>query len=210
MYLWFRATGWHAVWAEASSNGGAVRAGEADLRERRILLGVTVGCALVGAAAIYWLLWRRDFWGWRTVGERRSRIVPVPPLTSADLLPAESGYTMRLVVDYGRADTSRFFDHADQLAAAEIVARHEHRLRLTYQGHTFELGWCEDTGSMCLFVEDADCPDERLLEVANHFNGVATLVEYYQQHAPLTPLWNMLIVAAVLGVIAGLIVLFAD
>lgn len=126
------------------------------------------------------------------------------------MLPVDPAFVMRPAVDFANVDTSRFFRYADHLTDAEIVLRSPDVLRFIYQGHPFELGQNHVSNSMCLFVEDPDCPDELLLEVANHFNSVATVVEHYHQPAPLRPLWNVLTVLAILGVISAVVLLVAD
>ncbi len=63
-------------------------------------------------------------------------------------------------------------DHVEELDGAEITefitdGVVEMWLEFTYRGHQFSVS--NQLGDYWFFVEDAECPDEILLEIAAHF-----------------------------------------
>lgn len=66
-------------------------------------------------------------------------------------------------------------DHVEKLEGAEITefitdGVLEMWLEFTFRGHKFFV--TNQLGDYWFFVEDANCPDEILLEVAAHFRGL--------------------------------------
>ena len=68
-----------------------------------------------------------------------------------------------------------FYDHAEKLEDAEITefitdGVVEMWLDFEFRGHKFSVN--NQFGDYWFFVEDAECPDEILLEVAAHFRAL--------------------------------------